>query len=174
MMSSGHQQRLFPEEINIIYDSKCKICQMEIQFLSRRDIKRATSSKHEHPKLKITDIEDVSYDPNNPMNGGITYEKGMAAIHAVKSDGKIIQGIPVFQEAYDRVGLGWLFTFTNIPVLNNIAEIGYIMFAKYRTYFTRGGVSLDELVKTYEEKKMLETVKNENCEACVIKEERTN
>ena len=63
----------------------------EIQFLSRRDIKRATSSKHEHPKLKITDNEDVACDPNNSMNGGVAHEKGMVATHAVKSDGKIVR-----------------------------------------------------------------------------------
>ena len=142
---------------------------MEIEFLSRRDLKRSKASK-KSPKLKITDIEDKSYSPSSPENGGVTYEKGMAAIHAIQADGNVIQGIPVFQQAYNYVGLGWLFSFTSIPFLNSVAEMGYKLFARYRTYFTRGGKSLEELVKVYEEKRFLEASKNaEDCDACKTK-----
>ena len=68
----------------------------------------------------------------------------------------------VFQEEHHRVGLGRLFSFRNMPILNNVSIIGLIIFAKYHTYFTRGRVNLDELVRTHEENKMLEIVKNKD------------
>lgn len=34
--SSAARTRLFPEEINIIYDSKCNVCKLEMDLLARR------------------------------------------------------------------------------------------------------------------------------------------
>ena len=46
--------RLFPEEVNIIYDSKCNICKLEIDFLAKRDAEKINVGA---PKLKMTDLE---------------------------------------------------------------------------------------------------------------------
>lgn len=59
--------RLFPEEINVLYDGKCILCSKEINFLARSDLKG---------RIKFTDLENDEYDPQNPANGGIDYATG--------------------------------------------------------------------------------------------------
>lgn len=163
------KNRLFPEELNIIYDSKCNVCKLEIDFLAKRD---STKINKGAPKLKMTDLESSIYDEKDPRNGGVSYEKGMASIHAVTCDGKVISGVPVFALAYEQVRLGWLFKFTTWPVLKHVVEFGYKIFARYRTNLTRGE-SVDALVKQYEERKMLKEKMEEEakeCETCVSKQ----
>lgn len=117
----------------------------------------------------MTDLECPSYNPNDACNGGVSYEKGMAAIHAVTADGQVIQGVPVFSSAYQLVELGWLFKCTEWPILKDLFIWGYELFAKYRTNFTRGS-NLDDLVEAYYAQKALEDAKKngkeEDCSAC--------
>mmetsp|Transcript_15370 Transcript_15370/g.21723 ORF Transcript_15370/g.21723 Transcript_15370/m.21723 type:complete len:233 (+) Transcript_15370:230-928(+) len=173
--SSSKGNRLFEEEINIIYDSKCNVCKMEIDFLRKRDEKLA-EEKQIHRKLKFTDLEGETgeYDPLAMVNGGITYKKGMASMHAVTADGTVMTGVPVFRAAYEQVGLGWLFWVTKLPLVKQLADICYNFFAKYRTIVTRGK-SLESLVQIYNEKKELDQRKLEQlCEdgTCSIEEKR--
>ena len=155
--SNGESARpLFPEELNIIYDSKCGICKLEMDFLARRDEKLYGSTSR---KLRLTDIESEDYNPDDPSNGGVSYKKGMSAIHAVTADGRVIEGVPVFGRAYDLVGLGWYLRFMEWPVMKPVATWGYEAFAKYRTYVTRGS-SLEDLVKAHDERKM------DACKSC--------
>jgi len=165
--SSIINDRLFPEEINIIYDSKCNVCKMEIDFLSKRDTTKINIGA---PKLKMTDIEGDRYNPQDPENGGITYEKGLAAIHAITADGRVIKGVPVFALAYEQVKLGWLFKVTTWPVAKPVVDMLYNIFAKFRTNLTRGA-SIDVLVKEYEAKKILQRkIDDSNCDICETKE----
>jgi predicted DCC family thiol-disulfide oxidoreductase YuxK len=154
-------KRLFEEELNIIYDSKCNVCKLEIDFLARRDSKLASSRK-----LKMTDLECPAYNPKDPSNGGVSYEQGMAAIHAVTADGKVINGVPVFSAAYQLVEMGWLLKFTEWPILKDVVIWGYNLFAKYRTNITRGS-SLEDLVEAYNFKLSVQEAQlNEDCSAC--------
>lgn len=71
--------------------------------------------------------------------GGIDYATGMKRIHAViLPNCEVISGVRVFKEAYDRVGMGWLYSCTNIPWLARQLEYAYEFWAKYRTLLTRG------------------------------------
>jgi predicted DCC family thiol-disulfide oxidoreductase YuxK len=159
-------KRLFPEELNIIYDSKCNVCKLEMDFLVRRDAEKVNIGA---PKLKLTDLEGKTYNENDPANGGVSYREGMSAIHAVTADGKVIRGVPVFALAYDQVKLGWLFKVTTWPLVKQLVEIGYVTFAKYRTYVTRGA-SIDSLVVAYEQKKSLQKeIEESSCNDNVCK-----
>lgn len=161
--SRGDQNNLFSEEINIIYDSKCNVCKLEMDFLARRDEKINTNGR----KLKLTDIEAEDYDPNDPKNGGITYADGMKAIHAIKDNGEVVKGVPVFSLAYEKVKLGWIFKITTWPLVKEIVDIGYKLFCRYRTNITRGS-SVESLIKDYESRKALEkeVVKAKDCNEC--------
>lgn len=146
--STTSPERLFSEELNILYDSKCNVCKIEMDFLARRDAYLSKSASQPR-KLKLTDLEDENYDPNDPTNGGVTYPEAMASMHAIRPDGRILEGVAVFSAAYDLVGLGWLFRFTEWPITKPIVQWGYDVFAKYRTSVTRGS-SLESLVEAYE------------------------
>ncbi|KAL7532292.1 hypothetical protein ACHAXR_004539 [Thalassiosira sp. AJA248-18] len=131
-----------------------------MDFLVRRDAKLSGSNPK---KLRLTDIEGENYDPNDPINGGVSYARGMAAIHAITADGRVIEGVPVFGRAYDLVGLGWLFKFTEWPVMKPVVRWGYEMFAKYRTHVTRGS-SLEDLIEG--KKTIQKDQKQEECNMC--------
>jgi len=165
VVSNSLRDRLFPEELNILYDSKCNVCKLEIDFLRRRD-QRLNRGQ---PKLKFTDLESSQYNDQDPANAFIDYEKGMKAMHGVKPDGKLMVGVPVFSEAYKQVGLGWLFSITRVPVFSWLADRGYDLFAKYRTVITRGK-SVDNLVEVYKEKRLLMKAQEDrvkiDCDAC--------
>jgi len=170
-------QRLFPEELNIIYDSKCNVCNLEIEFLRRRDIKLAAKQQqqqqeeedqHQGRKLRFTDLEDAAgYNPKDPANAGVTYEQGMKSMHAVLANGQVVCGVPVFELAYHQVNLGWLFAVTKIPMIKRIADAAYDVFAKYRTQITRGE-SVERLIEVYRQKKTLDQQqrKAEDCGVC--------
>lgn len=166
--SSSNDGGLFPEELNIIYDSKCNVCKLEMDFLRNRD-RRLAEKNRRPPKLKLTNLEDTDYNPQDPANGGVTYEQGMASMHAVTKNGQVINGVPVFRKAYELVNLGWLFAATKIPLVKWIADRAYNLFARYRTNITRGE-SLDNLIEAYRQKKALE-VQKENADCGVCKDE---
>ena len=60
----------------------------------------------------------------------------MERIHALKSDGSVIMDIKVFQEAYDLIGLGWIYTPIKIPIFDKFFQFIYRLWAKYRLNIT--------------------------------------
>ena len=157
--TSSNSERLFPEEINVLYDSKCNVCKLEMDWLVSRDIRINGSDNR---KLRLTDLEDKNgFDATDPSNGGIDYDRGMAAIYAVKHDGTVYKGVPVFELAYDQVGLGWIWKINRIRAVNRFLEWGYEIFAKNRTRITRGA-SLEELLEFNAAKQKA----LEDCESC--------
>jgi len=60
----------------------------------------------------------------------------MERIHALKSDGSLIKDIEVFQEAYELIGLGWVYAPTKLPIINKLVEFLYGLWAKYRLKIT--------------------------------------
>lgn len=151
--------RLFSEEINVLYDSKCNVCKLEMDWLVSRDVRL---NGPDNRKLKLTDLEDASFDETDPSNGGIDYDTGMAAIYAIRHDGTVYKGVPVFELAYDQVGLGWVWKLNNVPAINRFFNWGYEIFAKNRTRITRGA-SLEEILRLNAAKKKAQM---DDCETC--------
>lgn len=129
-------RRLFAEDLNLIYDSKCGVCQWEVDFLRRRDTEG---------RLTYTDLEAADFVEGSARNGYLDYATALASFHAVTSDGKLLKGMPVFKAAYDAVGLGWVWAVYDNPVAARLLDVGYALFARYRTDLTRGS-SLEALV----------------------------
>lgn len=117
------------------------------------------------PKLlRFTDLEaEDGYDETDPTNGGVTYEMGMKSFHAVKSNGEILHGIPVFREAYEIVDQAWVWEATKIPVVGKLASMGYSLFAMIRTQLTRGS-SVEDLIQNYYGQNL--GGKENDCEPC--------
>ena len=127
--------------LNLLYDSKCAVCQWEVdnlQWLGSGD------------KISFTDIESLDYDENDPLNANVSYRQGMERIHAVTADGEIVSGIAVFARCYEEVGFGWLFQPTRAPVIGPLLSAAYDAFATVRTLLTRNGKSVDALVEERE------------------------
>mmetsp|Transcript_25628 Transcript_25628/g.101119 ORF Transcript_25628/g.101119 Transcript_25628/m.101119 type:complete len:221 (-) Transcript_25628:417-1079(-) len=127
-------------KVKLLYDGECPICMREVVFLMKKDAGRGL--------ISFVDISDENYDP--AQNADVSWEKAMGRIHAVLPDGSVIQGVKVFQKTYEVIGLGWLFEATKLPVVGNIADGVYDVWAKYRLRLT-GRQDLEELIREKEE-----------------------
>lgn len=135
-----------PWKVNMLYDSECPLCMHEVRFLQKRDGKKL---------IKFTDICALDYDPE--FNGNVSYEEGMKKIHAVLADGTVIRGLEVFEKVYDAVGLGWVYSFSKIPVMFRFGERVYDFWARKRMWLT-GRPDLEEVFE--ERRKTLEHMRN--------------
>ena len=77
-----------------------------------------------------------SADLNFELEHGINYKQAMERIHAFKSDSSVIYDIEVFQEAYDLIGLGFIYAPTKLPIIKGLFKFIYSLWAKYRLKIT--------------------------------------
>jgi predicted DCC family thiol-disulfide oxidoreductase YuxK len=113
-------------KLTVFYDSLCPVCNTEVKFIRRRDQKRDNS-------IKFIDITEPSF---NAENYGFTLQEAVASMHGFDTQGKIITGVEVFRQMYAAVGLGWVLSFTRLPIIRNIANFAYKLFAYIRPRFS--------------------------------------
>ena len=132
------------DQIDLLYDSDCPICQMEVDFLRKRDINH---------RIRFTDLSSPEYDP--AQHGNVQFEDGMRKIRAIlpSQDGKvvIVTGVEVFRQTYKAIGLGWIFELTNFPVIGTLADLAYDVWAENRLRITGRG-DLADVLKERSEK----------------------
>ena len=108
------------EKLTLFYDGACPLCQAEILFLSRRN------------QANLLDFVDIISAQFEPQKIGISCEAALAAMYGQFADGKLIQGVAVFPEAYRRANLPCLAWFFSRESLQPILKLGYLFFAKNR------------------------------------------
>ena len=101
-------------KFKLLYDGECPFCKREIAWMAKHDKKG---------NLAFEDITAPNFDPTRY---GLTRKKVMGVIHGVFYDGRIIEKVAVFIEAYRLLGLGWLVAPLSWPL------IAYELFARYR------------------------------------------
>lgn len=111
--------------LRILFDGECPLCSREIAMLRRLDRGRG--------RIEFDDIAAPSFDA---ADYGVEHAALSARIHARLPDGRLIEGVEVFRRAYAAVGLGWLVAPTRWPLLRNLAEAAYAVFAKNRLRWT--------------------------------------
>jgi predicted DCC family thiol-disulfide oxidoreductase YuxK len=112
-------------QIRVLFDGECPLCRREIRMLERLDRGRG-----------YIDLEDISQPGFDPAAYGLDGERVMAQIHGVLPDGSAIEGLEVFRRVYAAVGLGWLMAPTRWPLLRDVSEAGYRIFARNRLRWT--------------------------------------
>jgi predicted DCC family thiol-disulfide oxidoreductase YuxK len=108
------------EKLTLFYDGACPLCQAEILFLSGRN------------ESQLLDFVDVNSEQFDPLKVGVSCEAALAAMYGQFANGKLIQGVSVFPEAYKRANLprlAWLFSRKS---LQPILKLAYLFFAKNR------------------------------------------
>ena len=125
-------------KLTLLFDGGCPLCQREVSFLRSRDSLKSIS---------FVDIDSPSYNPE--LFGGISYREAMGRMHAITSSGEVLKDIRVFQQAYQLVGLGWVYAPSTWPVLGTWADGLYRLWANCRLTFT-GRPPLDQLCKARE------------------------
>ena len=124
--------------LTVLFDGGCPLCQREVSFLRSRD---------RLSMIVFVDIDSPSYNPE--LYRGISYREAMGRMHAITSRGEILKDVQVFREAYQLVGLGWVYAPTKWPVLGGLIDELYKLWARWRLPFTRRP-SLAQLCKTRE------------------------
>lgn len=127
-------------KVKLLYDGECPICMKEVVFLMKKDAGRGL--------IKFVDIADDDYDPAE--NANVSWSRAMGRLHAILPDNTIITGVKVFQKTYEVIGIGWLFAATKLPVIGNVADGVYNVWAKYRLRLT-GRQDLEDLIREKEE-----------------------
>jgi predicted DCC family thiol-disulfide oxidoreductase YuxK len=154
---SLNEQIQEPEQIDLLFDSKCPICMMEVEFLRKRDI---------HNKIRFTDLQSADYNPAD--HGNVQFAEGMRKIRAVLPDKTVVMGVEVFRQTYDAIGLGWIFSVTKLPVIGYIADFIYDVWAENRLRLTGREELAEELKERAQALRELEFDEDCNSEACGI------
>jgi predicted DCC family thiol-disulfide oxidoreductase YuxK len=113
-------------ELTLLYDGACPLCLREVRALRSRDQGRG--------RIAFVDIDAADYDP--AAHAGISYREAMGRMHAIAADGRVIQDVAVFREAYRLVGLGWLYAPTSWPLLGPLVDGLYRLWAHWRLRLT--------------------------------------
>ncbi len=107
-------------KLTLFYDGACPLCEAEIRFLSKRN---------DQNLLRFVDIHSAAFQPESL---GVSCEQALAAMYGQLEDGPLLQGAPVFAQAYRRARLPMLAWFLSIPSLQPVFKLGYGLFAKNR------------------------------------------
>ncbi|HEY5653353.1 MAG TPA: DUF393 domain-containing protein [Pontiella sp.] len=112
------------EQLLILFDGDCPICQRKIHFLKCRD------KQH---RLSFSDIRSASFLPPED----ISLLQMEAQIYAIAPNGKILSGMEVIRAAHQQIGVGWLSAFTGWPILRPIFDFLYRLMAQNRRTISR-------------------------------------
>lgn len=123
-METQNQEKPIGYDVEVFYDGDCPLCLREINMLRRKDSKR---------KIRFTNIADPSF---HSLNVGKSYDELMQRIHGRLPDGTWIEGVEVFRRLYTAVGFGPLVAVTRLPIISQIMDLGYVLFARNRLRLT--------------------------------------
>lgn len=109
----------------LLIDGDCPLCAREAALLERLD-----RGRH---RLRLIDISADGFDAGQ---FGTTQEAVMGHIHGVLPNGHLVTGVEAFRQAYNAVGMGWLLSWTRLPILGAAADRMYGLFARHRLRLT--------------------------------------
>lgn len=111
-------------EIEVFFDGGCPLCVREMNFLRGRD---------RNGRVQFTDIDDPGFQADVV---GKSYGELMGQIHGRLPDGTWITGVEVFRRLYGAAGFGPVVGLTRLPVLSQLMDVAYRLFAKHRLRIT--------------------------------------
>jgi predicted DCC family thiol-disulfide oxidoreductase YuxK len=113
-----------PEQLKLLYDGQCSICQRAVERMKRRDREN---------RIVLEDISDPAIEPGRY---GLTAEQVRTAMHAVLPDGRVLRAMDAVRAAYAATGRGWLLAPTAWPGIRWLADIIYRHFARHRMSYS--------------------------------------
>lgn len=110
--------------LEAFYDGDCRLCLREVNWIRRLD---------REGRILFTDIADPQFDA---AELGKRHDELMAEMHARLPNGEWITSVEVFRRLYAAVGFGWLVWPTRLPVVSQLLDVAYRLFAKNRLKLT--------------------------------------
>ena len=111
-------------QFEVFFDGACPLCRREMTLLKRLDRKQ---------QILLTDISAPDFDATAL---GKTHEDLMARIHGRQPDGSFVEGVEVFRQLYLALGWKWMVTLTRLPIISQMLNLGYTIFARNRLRLT--------------------------------------
>jgi predicted DCC family thiol-disulfide oxidoreductase YuxK len=111
-------------EIEVFFDGGCPLCRREINLLRRWD---------RRGKIRFTDISSPDFQA---AEVGKTEDALMAQMHGRLPDGTWLQGVEVFRRLYAAIGFAPLVFLSRLPLISQVLDWGYAMFARNRLRLT--------------------------------------
>jgi predicted DCC family thiol-disulfide oxidoreductase YuxK len=111
-------------DIEVFFDGDCPLCRREIDALKRWD---------RRSKIRFTDIAAAGFQAEAV---GKSHDELMARIHGRLPDGTWLQGVEVFRRLYAAVGWGPLVFLSRLPLIAQMLDLSYALFARYRLRLT--------------------------------------
>jgi len=105
------------ETIEMFYDGDCPLCMRETRMLSRMDRRK---------RILFTNIAAADF---SPVSVGKTQDELMAEMHGRMADGSWVMGVEVFRQLYSAVGQGPVVWLTRLPIIKQVLNAGYYVFA---------------------------------------------
>ena len=110
--------------IEVFFDSACPLCAREVLMLRKRD---------HCCRIRFTDIAAADFDPSAL---GLDLATLMAGIHGRLPGGELVTGVEVFRRLYAAVGFERLVALSRLPVISQVLDAAYAVFAKNRLRLT--------------------------------------
>jgi predicted DCC family thiol-disulfide oxidoreductase YuxK len=108
----------------ILWDGDCGFCQQSVEWALKYDQKR---------QFEATPYQSASSPPMNPELAAACRN----AVHVLTTDGKMLKAGRAALFVADRLGLGILARVAMIPPFIWFVELGYLLVAKNRYFFSR-------------------------------------
>ncbi len=110
--------------IEVFFDGGCPLCVREVAMLRRWDRAR---------QIRFTDIDAPTFDA---AAYGKSHDELMARMHGRLPDGTWLDGVEVFRRMYSAVGYKRLAALSRLPLLSQLLDLGYTLFARNRLKLT--------------------------------------
>jgi len=107
-------------ELTIFYDGGCPLCLKEMRHLFKADINN---------QILFVDINDSGFQSNYPS---VDRDQANRILHGWLPDGTVLLGLDVTCKAWSLVGKGHWLSILRWPFIKPIADLTYLVFAKYR------------------------------------------
>jgi predicted DCC family thiol-disulfide oxidoreductase YuxK len=111
-------------DVEVFYDGECPLCRREVAWLKRRD---------KAQRIRFTNIAEAGFSAEAL---GTTTQRLMSQMHGRLSDGTWIKGVEVFRRMYAAAGHTWLVALSRLPILAQLLDLGYRVFARHRLRLT--------------------------------------
>ena len=107
-------------DIEVFFDGGCPLCRREIDVLRRWD---------RGGKIRFTNISSPDFQA---AAVGMTDDALTAQMHGRLPDGTWLRGVEVFRRMYAAVGFGPLVFLSRLPLISQVLDWAYIVFASNR------------------------------------------
>lgn len=112
------------QPMTVLYDSLCPVCSREVRLLKHFDRK---------DNLNAIDIAAAEFDPSLY---GLSLEECVGSLRGIDASGRPLDGMNTIRAMYAAVGLAWLMRWTSLPLIRQICDLGYRLFARVRPAFS--------------------------------------